>query len=519
MKDIIGEDGVDDILPGTLFNDNIIGLSGNDVLFGQSGDDTLDGGDGKDLLSGGLGDDTLLGGGGNDIFDLSAGDDKAFGGEGNDHFIVNGLAGDHVVITDTSGKADWLNFSGGITGARIDINPGALSFVDDRVIELSGLSDDSARPLEMVLLEDLSGSFGDDIATVSALADDLIAAISGLATTVRLGLASFIDKPTSPFGASTDHEYRTQQALTNDFSIWKAAVDALTIGNGNDTPEAQMSGLMQVALRSAEVGWSGEALKVVVLTTDAPPHLAGDFTTPGPNDGDGVTDGPGDDGTGEDYPSIAQVKDALIKGGIVPVFAVTTDQISAYEAIVSELGFGVVVSLSSDSSDIIDAIESGIGSATNTIIENVRGTDFKDVILGNAVDNMIFGKQGNDTIRGADGKDQLFGNVGNDKLFGGKGNDLLEGGVGKDKLKGDAGADTFQFDMTAAGNKVDVVADFKNGADDFSILDTAIRSFADIGVTTSGTAVILDLNGVDFAKLLGTDISEIDASDFSFGLA
>jgi len=516
MKEIWGIDGEDDILAGTLFNDQIRGLGGDDILFGQSGDDTLDGGDGDDVLSGGLGDDLLLGGAGRDVFDLSAGDDVAFGGDGNDHFIVNGLAGDHVVITDTAGRADTLDFSGGITGAKINMTAGSLSYVDNRVIELTGLSDDGERPLEMVLLQDLSGSFSDDVATVRALADDLIATLSGLADSVRLGLASFIDKPTSPFGVVGDHEYQTELGLTSDFDAWKAALDAMIVGNGNDGPEAQMTGLMQVALRMAEVGWSSDALKVVVLTTDAVPHFAGDNPV-APNDGDAVTDGPGDDGTGEDYPTLDQVKDALLNAGIIPIFAVTSGVVSAYQDIVSQFGFGTVVTLSSDSSDIIDSIEGGISDATDTLIENAIGTDFRDLINGNDANNLILAKDGNDKVWGYNGNDELYGGRGKDNLLGGAGKDVLDGGRDKDSMTGGAGDDVFQFKV-ATMNKADIVTDFTDGEDKIAILDTSLHSFAEITATQNGDDVILDLSGTTFAVLRDVDVASIDASDFVFDL-
>ena len=522
MKIYLGEDAVDDILSGSLFNDQLIGLSGDDVLIGHVGDDILEGGDGNDVLVGGIGDDLLLGGANRDVFELTQGDDTAFGGDGNDHFVVNGFAGDHVVITDTSGRKDTIDFSGGITSAQIDMNAGAISHVDHRTIELTGLSDDDgARALEMVLLEDLSGSFGDDITTVSGLADDLVAAVTGLATDVELGLASFIDKPTSPFGSSSDHEYQTELALTSDYDAWKVALDDLVLGSGSDGPESQLTGLMQVALRTAEVGWSSDALKVVVLATDAVPHEAGDFAGVPSNDGDDVTDGPGNDGTGEDYPSLAQVKDALLAGGIVPIFAVSdygTSVTEAYQDIVDFFGFGTVVDLSSDSSDIIDAIEGGIAEATETLIENAIGTDFRDIIEGNSAHNMIKGKAGNDKISGGRGNDDLYGGKGKDKMYGEKGHDILDGGLGVDTMFGGKGNDVFQFRASTIG-KNDIVKDYVDGSDTFNILDDTVHTFADIGVTKKGTAVVLDLDGVNFAKVLNTNVADIDASDFSFGLA
>ena len=540
MKVLYGEDDAVDVLIGRLFNDQLIGLGGNDVLIGGNGDDILEGGDGFDILIGGIGDDLMLGGNFRDIFELTMGDDTAFGGGGSDHFAVaGGFAGDHVTITDTAGLNDTLDFHGGITGAQIDMNPGGISHVDDRTIELTGLSDggDGARALDMVLLEDLSGSFGDDVSTVRGLADDLIAAITGLTSSVRLGLASFIDKPTSPFGSSSDHEYQTELGLTNDYDAWKAALDGLTLGSGADGPESQLTGLMQVALRTAELGWSSDALKVVVLATDAVPHMAGDHDV-GANDGDAVLDGPGNDGTGEDYPTLNQVKDALLAAGIVPIFAVSdfgTTVKDAYQDIVDEFGFGTVVDLSSDSSDIIEAIEGGIAEATDTLIENAIGTDQDDEIMGNNANNRILGRDGDDFINGTIGHDELLGGfgqdiligargfdtldggIGFDTLFGGLGKDTLDGGLGRDTLFGGGHADVFQFQMPDA-NLSDFVNDFEDGVDTINVLDTVVRDFSDIGVTADGTDVVIDVAGTDIAILRNTDVGDIDATDFTFGL-
>lgn len=517
MNEILGDPLEDDVLSGTLFSDSIVGYGGDDVIFGNNGDDTIDGGDGNDVLSGGIGDDTILGGEGKDVVELSAGDDVAIGGNGNDTYIVNGYAGDHVVITDTGGKADKLDFSGGITGATIDLTPGTLSYVDDRIVELTGVSEDSERPLELVLLQDLSGSFSDDIFTISGLKDDLVESLTGLTGSVELGLASFVDKPTSPFGSVGDYEYQTELALTSDFDAWKTAIDDLSIKSGNDGPESQLTGLMQVALREAEVGWSDGALKVVVLTTDAVPHMAGDNPV-APNDGDDVLDGPGNDGTGEDYPTIQQLKDALVAGGIIPIFAVTSSVIPDYEDIVDQLGFGSVVELSSDSSDIIGAIELGITTASETLIEKVCGTNYDDDILGNDADNTMRGKAGDDVINGGAGKDLIYGGDGEDLLKGGKGKDTLNGHKGSDDLKGGKGDDTFVFDVSL-DTKKDTVQDYADGADSFEVLDVSVHSFADIGVRADGSDVILDLLGVDFARVADTSVADIDASDFTFGLA
>ena len=112
-------------------------------------------------------------------------------------------------------------------------------------------------------------------------------------------------------------------------------------------------------------------------------------------------------------------------------------------------------STASDASGKYSTYSVATGYQTNTlvvsgVIENVRGCDTADFIVGNEVANLIYGDQdrtgvgGNDTLNGADGKDKLFGGVGSDYLYGGAGNDTIYGDAGNDSITGDAGADTVE---------------------------------------------------------------------------
>lgn len=86
-------------------------------------------------------------------------------------------------------------------------------------------------------------------------------------------------------------------------------------------------------------------------------------------------------------------------------------------------------------------------------IENVRGSAFDDILVGDdsgnvmdggsarsrplgmpTTDDSIYGPGGNDIIAGGGGDDTLQGREGNDLLIGGRGADTLIGGVGNDLL-------------------------------------------------------------------------------------
>lgn len=94
-------------------------------------------------------------------------------------------------------------------------------------------------------------------------------------------------------------------------------------------------------------------------------------------------------------------------------------------------------------------------SATNIVrvvgtIENLDGSQFDDVLKGNASANnirglsgndLIDGRAGDDVLGGGDGNDILLGNDGWDTLLGRGGRDILIGGKGRDKMDGGDGDD------------------------------------------------------------------------------
>lgn len=113
---------------------------------------------------------------------------------------------------------------------------------------------------------------------------------------------------------------------------------------------------------------------------------------------------------------------------------------------------------------------------TVTGIENVRGTDLRDLIKGDDRNNVISGGdgrdnlgglKGNDTLNGGKGKDSLGGGDGKDILRGGAGDDILFGGTGNDDLDGGAGDDTMYgeegIDTLDGGDNDDTLRDDKGG--------------------------------------------------------
>ena len=399
--------------------------------------------DGRIHLDGTDGDDHIEGSASNDTLSSGDGDDRLMGQAGDDNYIIDGIG--HKSIIDSDGN-DTIDLSNADQGANINLSNGGSLGKDT---DISLIRDASKESIDLLILQDLSGSFYDDVSTVQGLLDNLVDGITEIQPDTNFGAASFVDKPFDGHGYGEDFVYQTNAKLTSDSNSIKEAFDNMTVLNGADNKEAQLEALYQVALRTIkdqstietsddEIGFRDNSMKVVVLTTDADFHREGDFTSATmQNNGDTIID------DYEDYPNIDMVKDALTEANIYPIFAVTSDVTSNYEDLVTELDRGDVVELTSDSSNLIDTITNGLNSVEVDSIENIIGTNYDDTLTGNSLDNNIDGGAGNDVIAGLGG------------------NDILTGGDG---------ADIFVFDNTTVTDLgIDTISDFVSGVDKIKV--------------------------------------------------
>lgn len=136
-----------------------------------------------------------------------------------------------------------------------------------------------------------------------------------------------------------------------------------------------------------------------------------------------------------------------------------------------------------------------------TSIENLTGSDFDDVLIGDSGNNVLFGRRGSDLLVGGDGDDTLIG------------------GQGADTMQGGAGFDIVDYTGSATG----VVVDLANGLAGSG--DAQGDTFADIEVIQGshhadqllGDAGANRFRGGDGADLIdgrgGTDIADYSTSD------
>lgn len=363
--------------------ENATGGTGNDVLIGNAADN---------VLTGNAGDDTLIAGAGANTLD---------GGAGNDLYKFDGAGIDEIV--DVSGRDTLV--AGGAIAANIDLRAGKTSTINGATVTLSGAGTTALLPVDVYLLQDLSGSFGDDVRTVRSLVPSLVEGMREVQPDIQFGFGSFVDYPVAPFGSSGDYVYQNHLSLTTDSAALQSAIDAAEVKSGYDAPEAQLAALLTLARQYTSLGFRSDSYHSVVLLTDASYHEKGD------------EGGAYSDASSVSYPSVNQLRDALASARITPIFAATSSSRSYYDDLVVQLGTGSVVTLNSDSSNIVSAISDGLEASAVDAIENAVGSSEGDILTGNALNNELWGGAGNDLISALQGNDYINGGDGDDTVI------------------------------------------------------------------------------------------------------
>jgi Ca2+-binding RTX toxin-like protein len=149
---------------------------------------------------------------------------------------------------------------------------------------------------------------------------------------------------------------------------------------------------------------------------------------------------------------------------------------------------------------------------TLTLVENIVGTLYDDVVIGHNEENALFGGSGSDQIFGLVGNDRLEGQIGDDALFGGDGDDIQGGGDGNDGVFGEAGADSL---YGGDGN------DYLSGGDGNDVL-WGDEGNDQIDAGAGNDFIVLGSGNDGFVLGAGDDIIRVDSGNgndtiFDFG--
>ena len=540
---------------GTSYADTLSGDEADNHLFGGAGDDTIDGRGGDDELHAGSGRDDLKGGEGRDIYVLDDGGQHVIRNEAEDGKI------DTVRMDAAFNALAALRFGRDLViSASATFSVRVLRFFDDRKFRhIRFVSSDGV--LFEIADEDLSGTHHLVTKTVLGLdragvAGDLTWSPTNTETFAnsRIRLSNFVGSATHANTLVLGNDDTTvKTGIRDDVITTGSGDDLVDAGNGADTVHAHGGNDIIRGGAGADAIHGGDGIDTV--TFDGNP-----FT------GIGVAvdleegTGSGSDAEGDTYTAVENADGTpyadVLRGSL---FANVLSGRGGNDKLYG--GFGNDVLAPGDGSDRVDGgvgwdtvrygdlaapvwldLSKGVvqlldddgipnGHIDHLIsIENVEGTPFSDMLMGDAKDNLVIASFGHDRIDLKDGHDRIdysllafegakgvwidlekwkdgtlplipevvtghddyliqwvrnveevTGSKKNDRLYGTADGDTLSGGIGLDFLDGRGGDDRL------IGSGDGDVIDGGEGEDtlDYRDMDTGIHASLVTGIAAA----------------------------------
>ena len=484
LGDSLTGDGSSNILDGASGADRLLGQAGADRLIGAGGDDQLEGGEGADTLSGDLGDDVLTGGNGGDIF-----------------FFVRGDG--HDVITDFQANQDVIDLSSddGYSAIRALLQQGS-----DVIIELSDTDSIRVQNIQVETLR--AGIHLLDLSAKTLVGDDNANHITGGVGNDTLSGQGGDDLLEGGRGDDLLSGGLGQNTLVGgdgiDTIIYTDANQSLSVYLEHNYMAGQTR---NDVLRGIE-NVIGSPFQDVLVGDSGPNRLSGGDGFDGLYGRGGADRLEGD--AGDDRLEGGEGDDTLVGGAgrDVASFESATHGVSVDLGVSGgqDTGQGrdtlieIENLLGSGFSDVLQGDAGGNrldGGGGDDMLEGGWGDDalvggngfdiasYVRAAVGVSVDlSTVAGQntgQGTDTLGGIEGvrgsqfADLLKGDARANRLEGGFGDDVLIGGLGADTLAGGAGHDVFSG--TLAEWAGDVIVDFERG-DVINVSDAKLAGFA-----------------------------------------
>jgi Ca2+-binding RTX toxin-like protein len=545
--------GYGQVFGGTSGNDTINGLVANDTIYGNEGADSLNGDSGHDAIYGWTGNDSISAGDGNDLVTGDDGNDQIHGSWGNDS-LYGGASADTIwgeseadEIGGDDGNDSLMGDYGDDTiagGAGLDtINGGNDNDWVDYQSSAAGVTVNLALTGAQTSAGDASGDVLSNIENItgSALADSL----SGTsAANILEGLGG---NDTLVGGAGADYLDGGSGGDILDYYLSTAGINinlTMSTASGGDAQGDTIAGIEHIAATNYNDTLSGSVDNNVIY---------------GFNGNDSITTA-----SGADLLNGGDGNDTLIGGaGADTIVGGNGTDVIDYQGSSS----AVTIYLNTVSNSGGDAASDSLSS-----VENVTGSAFADLLVGDAGANVLNGMDGNDSLLGGAGADTLNGgngtdylhyysstaavninlnsglgsggdaagdsftgienvygsngyadvvngNTGNNVIYGFGGDDFIQGYLGNDTVYGGTGNDQFYF---GAGHGVDVIQDFEGagaaGGDLIRLVGLGYSTFAGVQAATTydfGTSTATITTGSNVITIHGVTTAFI-SSDFQY---
>ncbi|XP_063692682.1 integrin beta pat-3-like isoform X2 [Bolinopsis microptera] len=276
-------------------------------------------------------------------------------------------------------------------GPIIQVKPSAIKITNLRPGEERNISvtvkSSKDYPLDVYYLMDFSYSMKEDLTKLKELTSNIIDNLKDISSNYSIGFGTFVDKPISPYAKTEPgqiekpcelcqavHSFNHEMSMTSGdgaTEALKSRLSSLSISSNVDNPEGGFEAIVQAAVCSDDIGWRDPARKVIFFATDAVFHVAGDGKLAGivePNEGTcGMSNNKYTRSLNQDYPSIGQLNDVLIKNQVIPIFAVTAQMQNVYQELSEHLTqLSSVGKLSDNSDDVANLIKDQLESIVSS---------------------------------------------------------------------------------------------------------------------------------------------------------
>lgn len=244
-------------------------------------------------------------------------------------------------------------------------------------------------PVDLYYLMDLSNSMEDDKTKLAELGNLIAERMSAITKNFRLGFGSFVDKVVMPYVSTVPEKlkvpcytskgkaceapygFRNHLSLDLDTSLFAEQVMQASVSGNLDAPEGGFDAIMQAAVCDDVIGWRDVSRRMMVFSTDAGFHYAGDGKLGGivrPNDGNcHMRNNIYTESSNQDYPSVSQITAKLKEKSVSIIFAVTKDQFPVYKKLGQYIESSSTGELANDSSNIVDLIEENYSKITSRV--------------------------------------------------------------------------------------------------------------------------------------------------------
>jgi hypothetical protein len=160
-----------------------------------------------------------------------------------------------------------------LTGFHVDVAAIRQGYIDagmdkcEALTPTPDLAPATLDDLDLIFCIDVTGSMEDDIASVKAAASNVVNTIAAKNDNYRVAIIAYRDWDDSA-GYAMFEDY----PFSRDKATIIANINSLSVGGGDDTPEAVFEALMRGIDSKAVGSWRPGVNKQIILMGDAPPH-------------------------------------------------------------------------------------------------------------------------------------------------------------------------------------------------------------------------------------------------------